>query len=147
MPLSEEEPATLFLSPYRLRSLTDEDVMVVLRMGCNDAVALLFEMHSPVVFRIARAILRDDGEAEEPVQRVFPNRFKAVHQFSSERGTLKTWVRQYANHRCIDRRRHLQANGFYKSSCGTSPASACWPQARALTKKQLLNHESSAGVL
>jgi RNA polymerase sigma-70 factor (ECF subfamily) len=112
MPLSDEELATLFLSPSRLRTLADED-LTALRIGCNDALAVLFERHSPLVFRIARAILRDDGEAEETVQRVFLDVFKAVNQFNPDRGTFKTWLLQYAYHRSINRRQHLESNRFY----------------------------------
>jgi RNA polymerase sigma-70 factor (ECF subfamily) len=113
MPLSDEELAAAFLSPSRLRTLTDEHLMQALRLGCNDALAILFERHSPLVFRIARSILRDDGEAEETVQRVFLDVYKAVNQFNPDRGTFKTWLLQYAYHRSIDRRQHLQANRFY----------------------------------
>jgi RNA polymerase sigma-70 factor (ECF subfamily) len=113
MHLSDEELAAVFLSPSRLRTFTDENLMAALRMGCNDALAVLFERHSPLVFRIARAILRDDGEAEETVQRVFLDVFKAVNQFNPGRGTFKTWLLQYAYHRSIDRRQHLQSNRFY----------------------------------
>src|ERR1700730_12479660 len=113
MPLSDEELANLFLSPSRLRTLTDEDLMAALHIGCNDALAVLFERHSPLVFRIARAILHDDGEAEETVQRVFLDIFRAVNQFNPDRGTFKTWLLQYAYHRSIDRRQHLQSNRFY----------------------------------
>jgi RNA polymerase sigma-70 factor (ECF subfamily) len=113
MPLSDEELAAAFLSPSRLRTLTDEDLMAALRMGCNDALAVLFERHSPLVFRIARSILRDDGEAEETVQRVFLDVFKAVSQFNTDRGTFKTWLLQYAYHRSINRRQHLESNRFY----------------------------------
>ena len=113
MPLSDDELAALFLSPSRLRTLTDEDLMAALRMGCNDALAVLFERHSALVFRIARAILHDDGEAEETVQRVFLDVFKAVNQFNPDRGSFKTWLLQYAYHRSLNRRQHLQANRFY----------------------------------
>jgi RNA polymerase sigma-70 factor (ECF subfamily) len=113
MPLSDEELAAAFLSPSRLRTLTDEDLMAALRMGCNDALAVLFERHSPLVFRIARAILHDDGEAEETVQRVFLDVFKAVNQFNPDRGTFKTWLLQFAYHRGINRRQHLESNRFY----------------------------------
>jgi RNA polymerase sigma-70 factor (ECF subfamily) len=113
MSLSDDELADLFCSPSQLRNLADEDLMAALRMGCNDALAVLFERHSALVFRIARAILHDDGEAEETVQRVFLDIFRAVNQFNPDRGTFKTWLLQYAYHRSIDRRQHLQANRFY----------------------------------
>ena len=113
MSLSDDELAVALLSPTRLRSLTDENLMQALRMGCNDALAILFERHSALVFRIARAILRDDGEAEETVQRVFLDVFKAVNQFNSDRGSFKTWLLQYAYHRTINRRQHLESKRFY----------------------------------
>jgi RNA polymerase sigma-70 factor (ECF subfamily) len=113
MPLSDEELAAALLSPSRLRMLTDEDLMAALRTGCNDALAVLFERHSALVFRIARAILHDDGEAEETVQKVFLDIFRAASQFNPDRGAFKTWLLQYAYHRSIDRRQHLQSNRFY----------------------------------
>jgi RNA polymerase sigma-70 factor, ECF subfamily len=113
MPLSDDELAAALLSPTCLRGLTDEDLMQALRMGCNDALAVLFERHSSLVFRIARAILHDDGEAEETVQRVFLDVYKAAKQFNPERGTFKTWLLQYAYHRTLNRRQHLESNRFY----------------------------------
>jgi RNA polymerase sigma-70 factor, ECF subfamily len=113
MSLTNGEMAGLPLSPARLRELNDEDLMAVLCKGYNDALAVLFERHSKLVFRIARAILRDDGEAEETVQRVFLDIYRAANQFNTERGNFITWLRQYAYHRSLDRRAHLRANHFY----------------------------------
>src|SRR6266566_2427223 len=113
MPLSDDELAASLCSPSRLRILEDADLMAALSRGCNDALAVLFERHTALVFRIARVILRDDGEAEETVQRVFLDVFRAVSQFNPDRGTFKTWLLQYAYHRSIDRRSHLQAHRFY----------------------------------
>ena len=113
MSLTNDELAALICSPSRLRTLADADLMAALCAGCNDALAVLFERHSPLVFRTARAILRDDGEAEETVQRVFLDIFRAAKQFNSDRGTFTTWLLQYAYHRSFDRRAHLRANHFY----------------------------------
>ena len=109
----DRDLASLICSPSRLRTLTDGDLMEALCAGCNDALTVLFERHSALVFHTARAILRDDGEAEETVQRVFLDIFRAAKQFNSSRGTFTTWLLQYAYHRSFDRRAHLQANHFY----------------------------------
>jgi RNA polymerase sigma-70 factor, ECF subfamily len=116
MSLTNDELAALICSPSRLRTLADADLMAALCAGCNDALAILFERHSPLVFRTARAILRDDGEAEETVQRVFLDIFRAAKQFNSDRGSFTTWLLQYAYHRSFDRRAHLRANHFYDLS-------------------------------
>ena len=112
MSLSDEQMAGLG-SPSALRTFTDVNLMAALCVGRNDALAVLFERHSPLAFRIARAILRDDGEAEEIVQRVFLDVFRAASQFNPERGSFTTWMLQYVYHRSIDRKAHLRNNRVY----------------------------------
>jgi RNA polymerase sigma-70 factor (ECF subfamily) len=102
-------------SPPRLRVLDDVELVSALRDGCNDALAILFERHSPLVFHIARMIVKDEGEAEETVQQVFFDLFRAIGQFKPERGSFKTWMLQFAYHRSINRREHLLSNKFYNS--------------------------------
>lgn len=108
MSLSNEELAALLYSPSRLRTLTDVDLMAALRMGCNDALAVLFERHSALVFRVADAILHDEAEAEEAVHRVFLDVFQAVNRFNPERGTFKRWLLRQAYRRSFERRRFLR---------------------------------------
>jgi len=102
-----------YCSP-QLRALGDEELVSVLRDGCHDALAILFERHSALVFHIAKTIVKDDGEAEETVQQVFFDLFKAVEQYRSERGAFKTWMLQFAYHRSINRREHLCRKQFYQ---------------------------------
>jgi len=73
MAVSDHDLESLICSPSRLRTLTDADLMAALCAGCNDALAVLFERHSVLVFRTARAILRDDSEMGETVQRGVPS--------------------------------------------------------------------------
>jgi RNA polymerase sigma-70 factor (ECF subfamily) len=58
-------------------------------------------------------MLRNDGEAEETVQQVFLDVYRAISQFDSGKGTFKTWLLQFAYHRAINRREHLIAQQFY----------------------------------
>ena len=102
-------------SPPRLRMLSDAELSVALLSGCNDALAILFERYSRLVFHIARNIVKDEGEAEETVQQVFFDLFRAIRQFRPELGSFKTWLLQFAYHRSINRREHLSANRFYTS--------------------------------
>lgn len=102
-------------SPPRLRMLDDVELVTALRDGCNDALAILFERHSPLVLHIARTIVKDEGEAEETVQQVFFDLYRAITQFKAERGTFKSWLLQFAYHRSINRRQHLLSKKFYNS--------------------------------
>jgi RNA polymerase sigma-70 factor, ECF subfamily len=99
--------------PTRTDGLSDTELMTALCSGCHDALAVLFERYSALVFRIARTIVRDDGEAEEVVQKVFLDVFRTANNFDASRGSFKTWLLQYAYHRSIDRQRNLECNCFY----------------------------------
>lgn len=122
-------------SPPRLRMLGDIELVAALRDGCNDALAILFERHSPLVFRIARTIVKDDGEAEETVQQVFFDLFRAISQFNPERGTFKTWMLQFAYHRSFNRRQSLLANKIYNSEeLDEAVCSGLWKGAPSLQK-------------
>lgn len=113
MPTLDREIENIIRSPHLLRTQDDAQLMDLLGRGCNDALAVLFERYSALVFHIARVMLRDDGEAEETVQRVFLDVFRSVHQFNSNLGSFKTWLMRLAYHRTINRREHLHAVQFY----------------------------------
>lgn len=91
----------------------DLDLVRQLQDGNHDALTLLFQKYSGMVFLIARRILHDDGEAEEVVQRVFLDIYRAVNQFDERKGRVKTWLFQYCYHRTLSRKTHLETKGFY----------------------------------
>jgi hypothetical protein len=78
MSLLNSELKGLLCSPARLRTLDDQDLVAALRSGCNDALAVLFERHSPAVLRRIRAILRDNTAADEIVHEVFLDFYQRV---------------------------------------------------------------------
>jgi RNA polymerase sigma-70 factor (ECF subfamily) len=96
-----------------LENLTDEDLVAQLIAGTHDALTVLVERYSAMVFSIARRALKDEGEAEETVQQVFLDIYKAANQFDREKASFKTWLLQFAYHRAINRKKHLAAKGFY----------------------------------
>ena len=104
------------LSLAQLQSLSDEQLMVRLQEGQSDALAVLFDRYQKLVLSIALRIVRDPGEAEDVTQTVFLDVFRAVAQFDPAKGNTKVWLMQYAYHRAINRRQHLQGREFYKST-------------------------------
>jgi RNA polymerase sigma-70 factor (ECF subfamily) len=87
--------------------------MAHLQAGCNDALAVLFDRYHRLVLSIALRIVSDPGEAEDVTQSVFLEIFRSVAQFDPARGTTKVWILQYAYHRAINRRQHLNVRQFY----------------------------------
>jgi RNA polymerase sigma-70 factor, ECF subfamily len=97
----------------QLEALSDNELMAHLKVGCNEALAVLFDRYHRLVLSIALKIVRDPGEAEDVMQSVFLEIFRAVAQFDPAKGTTKVWILQYAYHRAINRRQHLNARNFY----------------------------------
>jgi RNA polymerase sigma-70 factor, ECF subfamily len=104
------------LSSAQLQRLSDEQLMACLQAGQGDALAVLFDRYQKLVLSIALNIVRDPGEAEDVTQTVFLDVFRAVAQFDPAKGNTRVWLMQYAYHRAINRRQHLQGREFYKSA-------------------------------
>jgi RNA polymerase sigma-70 factor, ECF subfamily len=90
-----------------LASLPDEELMLSLREGHHDALAVLFDRYHRLVFSVACRILHDSAEAEDLMQSVFLEIFRSAAQFDASRGTTKGWILQYAYHRAFNRKKYL----------------------------------------
>jgi RNA polymerase sigma-70 factor (ECF subfamily) len=98
----------------RLNEQTDDQLVRILMSGEHDALTVLFDRYHRLVYSVALRIVRDPGEAEEVVQTVFLDFFRAQATFDPAKGMLKVWLLQYAYHRAVNRKRHLAASRFYQ---------------------------------
>jgi RNA polymerase sigma-70 factor (ECF subfamily) len=101
------------LNRIKYQLIADEELVAKLKAGEAEALTVLFERHSSLVFRVARRILHDDAEAEDAVQQVFLDIFRSVAKFDPAKGTFKVWLLMFAYNRSLNRRRGLQAAHFY----------------------------------
>jgi RNA polymerase sigma-70 factor (ECF subfamily) len=99
-----------------LKGLNDAEVMAHLQGGCKEALEVLFDRYYRLVLSIALKIVRDPGEAEDVMQIVFMEIFRAAAQFDPAKSTTKVWILQYAYHRALDRKQHLNARKFYNQT-------------------------------
>ena len=97
-----------------LEKSTDEHLLQQLRGGVADALAVLFDRHYRQVFGLARRILRDSAEAEDLMQEVFLEVYQDAGKFDPARGSVKTWILQYAYHRSLNRWKYLRLRGHYE---------------------------------
>jgi RNA polymerase sigma-70 factor (ECF subfamily) len=97
-----------------IHALADDELIRLVAHGRQNALAVIFDRYHRLVFSVAARIVRDSGEAEDVVQTVFLDLFRAAATFDPRRGTLRAWVLQYAYHRALNRKRHLVASRFYR---------------------------------
>ena len=72
--------------------------------GDTRAFAALMRRHSRMLFRAARAILRDDAEAEDALQEAWLRAYRAIGTFRGE-ARLSTWLVRIAANEALARRR------------------------------------------
>ena len=128
----------------QLERLTDDQLMAELKAGRKDALAVLFDRYHRLVLSIALKIVRDPGEAEDVMQNVFLDIFRAAAQFDPAKGSTRVWLLQYAYHRAISRKQYLNSRSFYMQESfedvesSSLPASSAFGQFAPAELKQLL---------
>lgn len=88
--------------------LADTELVERILAGDARAMEALMRRHNRVMYRTARAILRDDAEAEDAVQDAYIHAYRALDKFRGE-SKLSTWlVRIAANEALMRRRRNVR---------------------------------------
>jgi RNA polymerase sigma-70 factor, ECF subfamily len=80
----------------------DEAIVERLRRGESQLFEVLMRRHNQRLFRIARAIVRDDDEAEDVMQEAYVQAFTKLHQFEG-RAKFATWLTRIAIHEALAR--------------------------------------------
>src|SRR5262245_1457667 len=93
--------------PVMVRSgnLTDEEIVARVLEGDSALFEVLMRRHNERVFRAARAILRDEREAEDVMQEAYVNAYSHLAQFDG-RAKFSTWLTKIAVYEALARARH-----------------------------------------
>src|SRR6476619_4689218 len=88
----------------QLETLSDEALVPYLARGDTQAFRLIMKRHNSRLFRLARGMLGDDGEAEDAVQEAYVRAFRNIDRFRGE-ARFSTWLTRIALNEAFDRRR------------------------------------------
>lgn len=86
-------------------SLSDAEIIARIYSGDEDAMALLYDRYSNVVYAVALRVLSDGSAAEDILQDVFMQLWRHPQAFNASRGSLATWLAVIARNRAIDQLR------------------------------------------
>jgi RNA polymerase sigma-70 factor (ECF subfamily) len=95
----------------RWKTLTDEEVVARVLEGQTALFEILMRRHNERLYRAARAIVRDDDEAEDVMQQAYVNAYAHLRQFDG-RAAFATWLTRIAVNEAIARTRK---RGRYES--------------------------------
>lgn len=96
-----------------LEGLADDDLLRNIVQGCTDCFALLFHRYCRQVFSVSFRIIRDKAETEDILQEVFLSIYLQKERYDPSRGSIRTWILQFAYFKSLLRRRYLRIRHFY----------------------------------
>jgi len=82
---------SLAVEPLPLSSLSDLELATRIARGDRGAFTTVMRRHNRVLFRTARAILRDDADAEDAVQDAYLRAYARIGTFAGS-SRLSTWL-------------------------------------------------------
>jgi len=84
------------------KAVEDAAILGRVEQGDQEAMGLLFDRYSGIVYSVALRVLKDTGQAEDVMQDIFIQIWKKPSAFISGRGSLGAWLVVVARNRAID---------------------------------------------
>jgi RNA polymerase sigma-70 factor (ECF subfamily) len=85
----------------------DGQLVARIRAGESSLFELIMRRHNQRIYRVARAIVRDDSEAQDVMQEAYVRAFTHLEQFEG-RSTFATWLTRIAAHEALARIRRAR---------------------------------------
>ena len=94
------------------------DLLLRVAGGDQHAYAQLYDAVAPVVFGIARRVLRDGSQSEEVTQEAMLEVWRRAARFDPQRGDATAWVATIAHRRAVDRVRASESSRSREQKVG-----------------------------
>lgn len=92
------------IEPMRIEDLDDAALVERAQQGDGAAFWLIIKRHNQRLYRVARAVLDDDTEAEDVLQETYIHAFTHLSEFRGD-ARLSTWLTRIALNEALGRRR------------------------------------------
>src|SRR5713101_9397393 len=94
----------------QLAPLTDEEIVERVLGGETALFELLMRRYNQRLYRVTRAIVGDEGEAEDVTQDAYVRAFEHLDQFAG-RARFSTWLTRIAVHEALARQHRKPISG------------------------------------
>src|SRR5690349_7720963 len=99
------------------QELSDEDIVSRVVQGQTALFEILMRRHNERIYRAARAIVRDESEAEDVMQQAYVNAYAHLRQFDG-RAAFATWLTRITIHEALARIRRRRRDAPYQEDAG-----------------------------
>ena len=87
-------------------SLDDIALLRLIASRNEDALSVLYDRYSRLVYGLAYSVLGSDQAAEDVIQEVFLSLWQKAHQYQPGEAKVVTWIASITRHRAIDMLRY-----------------------------------------
>lgn len=105
--------ATGILERAKIEGWTDEEVVERVKAGETALYEILMRRYNQRLYRAARAILKDEAEAEDVMQDAYVSAFQNLRQFEG-RAPFSAWLLRIAVNEALGRKRGRQRNTSFE---------------------------------
>jgi RNA polymerase sigma factor (sigma-70 family) len=129
-------------------ALDDAALVELIAQSDHEALAVLYQRHGTVCYRLARRVTVNDALAEEAVQEAFTGLWRDPAAYLPGQGSVRSWLLGLTHHKAVDfvrreaaqqRRQHAEAAQRAFDPPATDPAEEAWAQMRAATVRAALS--------
>ena len=89
----------------RCPHLADEDLMVLVEGGDDDAFAALYDRYCRLAYSVAHKLTDEKQAAEDLTQEAFIKVWRSAQRYRPERGSVRTWILSVVRNQSIDQLR------------------------------------------
>lgn len=137
--------AAATLEKARVEGWTDEEIVDRVRAGDIGLYELIMRRYNQRLYRVARAILRDDDEAEDVMQDTYVRAYEHLDQFAL-RAPFSAWLTRIAVHEALARKRHRNRADQLEEDPGYQASLNGEGRGPMRVLKPLLNPEETAAT-
>ncbi|HEX7733787.1 MAG TPA: sigma-70 family RNA polymerase sigma factor [Ktedonobacteraceae bacterium] len=100
--------------PFSVEELSDEALIHSLALGVLWSLEVLYQRYSRLLYSIAYRMIPDHQVAEDLLQDTFMAVWQNAGSYSSQAGSVRSWLVAIIRHRAIDQLRKIRARADFK---------------------------------
>ncbi len=110
---SHQHPPAL---PFSVEEITDEALLYALALGVLWSLEVLYQRYGRLLYSIAYRMIPDHQVAEDLLQDTFVSVWQHAGSYSSQSGSVRTWLVSIIRHRAIDQLRKLRVRADFQAT-------------------------------
>ncbi len=111
--MSKQQPPEM---PFSVEEVTDETLIHALALGVIWSLEVLYQRYARLLYSIAYRMLPDHQIAEDLLQETFVAVWQNAGSYSSQSGSVRSWLVAIIRHRAIDQLRKLRSRSDFKAT-------------------------------